>query len=113
MDKWAVKVYVLDMPKVKVKKDTSLDANETFDKISKMLEEDSQLRKLDPKYSCDFDASTLTGKASGSQFKANMTVTNSGSGSEVEIVVDLPLHLALAKGVVQKTLEKKMDEALS
>ncbi len=112
MDKSTVKVYVLDMPKVIVKKETTLLATETFNKISKMLEEDAQLRKLDPKYSCNFDADSLSGTANGSQFKANMTVKNSKEGSSVEIIVDLPFHLALAKGVVEKTLRKKMDEAL-
>ncbi len=100
------------MPKVKVNKATNLDAYETFEKISKMLEEDSQLRKLDPKYSCDFDSSTLSGKATGSQFKADLKVTADASGSKVEIIVDLPFHLALAKGIVEKTLTKKIEEVL-
>ena len=101
------------MPKVKVKKETALDAQESFSKVSKMLAEDKELHKLDPKYSCDFNESTLSGKATGSQFKADMMVKKLGEGSEVEIVVDLPFHLALIKGVVEKTLQKKMDEALS
>ena len=112
IDKRTVKVYVFDMPKVNVKKSSHLSAQESFQLVAKLLSEDSDLRKLDPKYSCDFNESTLTGKAKGSQFKADMTVKSMGQGSEIEIVVDLPFHLALVKGVVEKTLSKKMDEAL-
>ena len=101
------------MPKVKVKKETSMNAQDSFIKVSKMLSEDKELHKLDPKYSCDFNEATLSGKATGSQFKADMSVKSVGEGSEVEIIVDLPFHLALIKGVVEKTLKKKMDEALS
>lgn len=77
-----------------------------------MLENDAELKKLDPKYVCDFNPSDLSGSAKGSQFKANMNIESAGAGSRVQIVVDLPFHLALVKGLVQKTLEKKLDQAL-
>ncbi len=78
-----------------------------------MLENDAELKKLDPKYVCDFNPSTLSGSAKGSQFKANMNIASAGEGSKIDIVVELPFHLALVKGLVQKTLEKKLDQALS
>lgn len=89
-----------------------MNAQESFQLVTKLLNEDSDLRKLDPKYSCDFNEAQLTGKAKGSQFKADMSVKSTTEGTEVEIVVDLPFHLALIKGVVEKTLRRKMDEAL-
>ncbi|MCB9025970.1 MAG: hypothetical protein H6625_06610 [Bdellovibrionaceae bacterium] len=101
------------MPKVSIKKTSSLSAQETFHLVTKLLNNDSDLRKLDPKYSCDFNDSNLTGQAKGSQFKADMSVKSTSQGSEVEIIVDLPFHLALVKGLVEKTLIKKIDEALS
>lgn len=112
MDNLYVKVYVLDMPKVIVKKQSQMPAAESFQKISKMLEEDPQLKKLDPKYKCKFDSKTLSGTASGSQFKASLTVKGSNDGSAVEITVELPFHLALAKGIVESTLKKKIEEVL-
>lgn len=78
-----------------------------------MLETDKELRKLDPKYACTFNEASLSGSAKGSQFKADMKIKDLGDGAEVEIVVDLPFHLALAKGMVEKTLKKKIEEALS
>ena len=100
------------MPKVKVKATTSHNPEETFEKISNLLESDGDLRKLDPKYSCHFDRAGLSGLASGSQFKAHMKISEQGDGANVEIVVDLPLHLTLVKGFVQKTLQKKLQDTL-
>ena len=86
---------------------------ESFDKICSMLEADDDLRKLDSQYQCKFNADDLTGTAQGKQFKANLAVTESEAGATVEIIVDLPFHLALVKGVVEKTLKAKMNKVLT
>ncbi len=102
------------MPTVKIAKTSELPASECFEKIKHLLETDKELRRLDPQYNCEFDSSQLTGTAKGSQFKASMKITEAPpQGSSVEILVDLPFHLALVKGLVQKTLDKKVSEALS
>lgn len=101
------------MPSVKVEKSTSLDANESFQRISQLLENDKELRKLDPKFKCDFNAQERSGSANGGMFKASLKVHETGSGSKVEIAIDLPFHLALAKGMIAKTLERKLSEALA
>lgn len=100
------------MPSVKVNIDSKLSAEESFKRVTSFLENDPELKKLDPKYVCNFNPSDLSGTAKGSQFKANMNVQSAGTGSKVEVVVELPFHLALVKGMVQKTLEKKLDQAL-
>ena len=101
------------MPKIKVQADSTADQKSTFDKVCLMLQDDRDLKKLDPKYVCQFDNQGMTGTAQGQHFKADMNVIAKGSGSEVEITVELPFHLALAKGMVQKTLKQKLDAALS
>ena len=101
------------MPSLKIAKETSLSATDSFQRISKLLETDKDLRKLDSKYQCQFDASSLTGRADGQHFKAQMKITAAGQGSHVEVSVELPFHLALVKGMVEKTLSKKLDEVLS
>ena len=78
-----------------------------------MLENDQELQKLDPGYKCDFDSGNLSGSAKGKQFKANMNIKPSGEGSALELTVDLPFHLGLVKGLVEKTLQKKVDSLLS
>lgn len=101
------------MPSVKIEKQTSLSPNDSFKRISELLSNDKDLRKLDPKYKADFSAQTLSGTAEGSMFKAKLNVKEAGGGSAIEIVVDLPFHLALAKGMVEKTLQKKLAEVLA
>ena len=100
------------MPKVKIQQSTNKSAQDAFGMISGLLEKDTDLRKLDPKYECNFDAASMSGSAKGSQFKADLKVTENSSGADVEIIVDLPFHLALAKGMVEKTLKKKLTEVL-
>lgn len=101
------------MPSVKVEHATNLSASETFKRISAILSNDSDLKKIDSKYKAQFDAQSRSGVAEGSMFKAKMAVRDQGTGAVVEITVDLPFHLALAKGMVQKTLQKKLEQALS
>ena len=97
------------MPKINIHKQTSLTANEAFSKVRSLLESDPDLKKLDSGYKTNFDPANLTGEAAGKMFKAHMTVKSSSSGSQVEIVVDLPLALTLIKGMIEKTLDKKLS----
>lgn len=101
------------MPKAVIKKRSQIAATEAYNRVKGLLANDKDLHKLDPSYKCHFNDSALTGTASGKMFKAEMTIKNEGGGSEVEIIVDLPFTLALAKGLVQKTLQKKLDESLA
>lgn len=101
------------MPTIKVEKQTPRSATDSFKRISDMLSRDGDLKKLDAKYKCEFNPQEMSGVADGSMFKAKMNVKAAGDGSMVEIVVDLPFHLAMIKGMVQKTLQKKLDEALA
>lgn len=100
------------MPKVNITRETSLSPQESFDKITDMLENDKELNKLDPGYKCDFDSGSLSGSAVGRQFKAKMQIKSKGAGSEVELNVDLPMTLTLVKGLVKSTLQKKVDSIL-
>jgi len=101
------------MPKVKVTSNSKLTPQETFKKIKQMLETDADLRKLDSSYRCEFNDAQLTGSAKGGKFQAQLRVQNSGQGAQVEIDVDLPLMLTPVKGIVQSTLQKKLDQVLA
>jgi hypothetical protein len=101
------------MPKVKVESKSKHSAEETFKKIKDLLENDRDLRKMDSKYTCQFNDSALTGSAKGGKFEADMRVTSNGTGCSVEIEVSLPLMLTPVKGVVQSTLQKKLESALT
>lgn len=101
------------MPKLKVESQSKYPADETFKRIRNLLENDSELRKMDSNYTCKFDDKALTGSAKGSKFEADMKVTGGGNSSAVSIDVSLPLMLTPLKGVVQSTLQKKLETALS
>ena len=101
------------MPSIKVEKQTQFSAGDAFKRMTDLLNNDKDLRKLDSKYKCEFNPKDFSGTADGSMFKAKMKVNESKGGSKVEITVDLPLTLALVKGMVEKTLQKKLEEALS
>lgn len=68
---------------------------------------------MDSSYTCKFNESGMTGSAKGSKFEADMKVTTKGTGANVEIEVNLPLMLTPVKGVVQSTLQKKLEHALA
>lgn len=106
-------LWLFLMPSIKIEKQSKLSTGDSFKRISDLLSNDKDLRKLDSKYKCEFNAQDLTGVADGSMFKAKMNVKESQGGSKVEITVELPFHLALVKGMVEKTLQKKLEEALS
>jgi hypothetical protein len=98
------------MPKVSIEHSTSLNAKDAFGKIKTFFETDQDIRRFDPNIKCDFNESSLSGKASGSQFKANIAVTSHGPGSKIDVIVDLPLLLAPFKGKVQETIQKKLSK---
>lgn len=75
------------------------------------MSDDKDLRKLDSNYKCQFDDGTLTGTAKGKQFEAKLKVV-SGSKTQVSLEVNLPLLLTPFKGMVETTLNKKLDSVL-
>jgi hypothetical protein len=98
------------MPKVSIEHATQLAPKDAFQKIKTFFETDQDIRRFDPNIKCDFSEAQLSGKATGSQFKANIAVTGQGQGSKIDVSVDLPLLLAPFKGKVQETIQKKLSK---
>lgn len=101
------------MPKISINHKCNLPASDAFSKIKTFFETDQDIRRLDPKMKCEFIENKLTGKATGNQFKADISVTSQETGSIVSIIVDLPLLLTPIKGKVQETIQKKLNKYLS
>lgn len=101
------------MPKVKVESNTGLNQTEAYTRIKSLLQNDADLQKMDSSCKFTFNDAGQTGSAKGSKFSAEMKVSGAGSGSNVSIEVDLPLMLTPIKGMVQSTLEKKLQKALA
>lgn len=100
------------MPKFKIEHPTTLGLDDSYSKIRGFLDNDHDLRKLDPKLTCTYDDAQKKIKATGSQFKAEISVNSKGSGSLVAVEVDLPLLLSPFKGKVQEMLARKLAKAL-
>jgi hypothetical protein len=101
------------MPKVTIDHSSNLPPSEAFEKIKAFFENDADIRRFDPNMKCEFKDGTMSGKATGSQFKMDFTVKNQGPGSTVQVVVDLPLLLAPFKSKVQETIQKKLGKYLA
>lgn len=100
------------MPKIKVEQNTKLPPEEAFERVQNLLENDSELKKLDPAMLFEFNKSKLQGSAKGKQFSALMSVDENQGISNIIINIELPFHLGLIKGVVEKTLNDKLKDAL-
>lgn len=100
------------MPKFKVEKTTTMAPKESFEKIKQFLSDDPELKMLDSSYKCQFEDDKLVGQAKGQKFNAALQVSPQGDQSKVEITVDLPLLLMPFKGLVENTLNKKLDKLL-
>lgn len=101
------------MPKITVNHKCNLPAKDAFSKIKTFFETDADIRRLDPKMKCEFAEGSLVGKATGSQFKADIAVTGQDGGSAVTVVIDLPLLLTPIKGKVQEIVQRKLNKYLS
>lgn len=101
------------MPKVKIDHETSLPASDAFSKIKGFFETDPDIRRFDPNLKCEFADNKMEGKATGSQFKADIAVNSKGSGSVINLVIDLPLMLTPFKGKIQQTITQKLSQYLA
>jgi len=81
--------------------------------IKNFFETDKDLQRMDPKIQCQISTDQGSAKVQGSQFKADVTVKASGSGSQIKVVIDLPLLLSPFKGKVEETIKKKLGKYLA
>jgi hypothetical protein len=100
------------MPKVTVEHKCAIASQDVVSKITKFFETDKDLSKLDPNITCKFASGSKKGVVTGSKFKADIVIKDDGSGSLVEVIVDLPLIFTPFKGKVQETIEKKLRKVL-
>ena len=101
------------MPKFKVECDSKHSSKDTFGKVKSFLDNDTEIKKLDPGIKISYNESAMTGVAKGSKFDAEIKVVGKGEGAQVEIEVSLPLLLTPIKGMVQASIQKKLTIALS
>ena len=101
------------MPSVNIVRKTSYNAEDSFQIVAEVLSTDPDLKKLDPKFKFELDPETRTGEAEGTLFKAKVRVADHGNdGSTIELSVEFPITMMAFKGMIERSLQKKIDEAL-
>ena len=101
------------MPKIQVEHQSSSAAPDAISKIKNFFETDATIKQVDADIKCTFDTDKLTGKVTGSKFKADVSVKPQGAGSSVSVIIDLPLLLSPFKGKVEEILKHKLQKYLS
>lgn len=96
------------MPKFTIEHESSKNPQDAFGKIKDFLSNDGDMRRFDSKLQCSFDEASHTAQMKGSQFKADLNVTPSGTGCKVAVTVDLPLMLSPFRGKITETLKTKL-----
>jgi hypothetical protein len=101
------------MPKVQVDHRSTKNASDLLQLIQDFFYTDTDMRKIDSKIQCHFDPQKLSGRVTGSQFKAEIRVSPQSPGSLISVIVDLPLLLTPLKGKVEKILKEKLEKHLA
>ena len=101
------------MPKITIDHQSSIATEQAMAAITKFFETDQDLQRFDPKIQCQFSTKEGKGKVTGSQFKADVEVKAQGAGSQIKVVIDLPLLLTPFKGKVEETIKKKLAKYLA
>jgi hypothetical protein len=96
------------VPKFSIDHSSAEAPNEVYQKVKSFFESAEDIRRIDPKISFQFEDAKLNGRATGSQFKADIQVSPEATGSKIVITVDLPFLLTPFKGKVQEIIQKKL-----
>ena len=96
------------MPKFNITHKSNLKTQDSYAKIKAFFNSEEEMKKIGQKMQCSFDDKTLTGKAKGGQFSAEIVVKSDGEGSKIEILVDLAMLLTPLKGKVQEIITHKL-----
>ena len=100
------------MPKITVEMSSQLSPDQTFEKLKTLFETDTDLKKLDSSYICQFNSASRSGTAKGNKFSAAMSIADKGNSSQLSLNVDIPFLFSPFKGMIQEILQKKLKKVL-
>lgn len=100
------------MPKFTIEHTSQHDAETAYSKIKDFLSKDQDLRRFDPKLTCEFNDATQSCIMKSSQFSVEMKVLPQSDASKVKVDVDLAFILTPFKSKVQETLQRKLAKHL-
>ena len=100
------------MPKFNVEHNTNKDSAEAWEKIKAFFGNPVEIQKFDANAKCAINEDKKTCAITGSQFKADVSMSPTSPGSKVIVTVDIPLLLSPFKGKIQETLQKMLSKHL-
>lgn len=101
------------MPKVKIQKTLSVQADKLFEAVKEVLTNDKEIKALEPQLEiCDQNvcSESITAKISGSRVEGSFSIIPKGKQSIINIELKLPLMLSPFKGLVQAKIEEKLNK---
>ncbi len=101
------------MPKINIQHETQQKADDSWTAVKNFFETDLDIKKIDPKMQFQFDESAKKGTVKSSQFKAEFSIAGKGTGSALQLMIDLPLLLTPFKGKVEEIIRKKLAKYLA
>jgi len=101
------------MPKLNFELPAKVSADHAFGKIQTFLSSENHFSRLDPKLTTTFDQTQKSCHLKGSQFQADIKVSAQAETCTVNVVVEIPLALALFKSKIQQEIEKAFIKILS
>lgn len=100
------------MAQFTIKHDVKQPVDKTFETVERILTKGDDLKKYDPKIVCTFDAASKSCNIKGSQFKAEMNVSPTAGGSQIQVVVEIPFLLMPFKGKITESLTRLFEKHL-
>ena len=108
------------MSNIEITRHTSVKADIAFDRVKSIMSSNSQMKKWDPNYHCEFEENTIHIK--GKHLNATITISPCSDDTEdtgqdsakavsiIHIKISLPLMLSPFKKLVKTNLEKQLDK---
>lgn len=100
------------MPKINFEIPVPVDTKTAFKKVKTYLSKANDITKFDSKTECTFDDKKHTCSLKGSQFKADISMSDGKKedSSIIEVNIDIPLALVLFKGKIKEMVEKSIKK---
>ena len=107
------------MSNIEITRHTSVEADIAFERVKGIMSSNSQMKKWDPNYRCEFGENVIHIK--GKHLDATITISpcdeknvthqdDTQSISIIHIKISLPLMLSPFKKLVKTNLEKQLDK---
>lgn len=101
------------MAKINIEYSSQLSADETYNKIRSLIEDNKDLKSIDKNYSYEFNDSNRSASANGKGFEASLEVKDSGESSIINFNIKVGLMLAPFKGVIEEKLKSRLEKVLA